>query len=229
VIWSIVVAAGRAERFGRLVPKQFETLAGRRVVDWSIASASEVSDGVVLVVPPGYADAESVQPGSDSGVPVRVVVGGETRSESVRHGLAAVPDEASIVVVHDAARPLARPELFRDVIRAVRDGAEGAVPGLALVDTVKRVEQPLSDENRPQVVETLDRSNLVRVQTPQAFAAASLRRAHDAGGDATDDAALVEALGGRVVVVAGDPENVKLTVLGDLSLAEAALAERGAL
>jgi 2-C-methyl-D-erythritol 4-phosphate cytidylyltransferase len=155
------------------------------------------------------------------------VVGGETRSESVRHGLAAVPDEASIVIVHDAARPLARAELFRDVIRAVRDGADGAVPGLPLVDTVKRIDRPIDAETAPEVIETLDRSSLVAVQTPQAFAATALRRAHDGGGEASDDAALVEARGGRVVVVAGDPENVKLTVPGDLTLAEAALSDRG--
>ena len=227
MIWSIVVAAGRAERFGRIVPKQFEALAGQRVVDWSVASASEVSDGVVLVVPPGYADSESNDTRTHAGVDVRVVVGGETRSESVRHGLAAVPDEASIVIVHDAARPLARAELFRDVIRAVRDGADGAVPGLPLVDTVKRIDRPVDAETSPEVIETLDRSSLVAVQTPQAFAAAALRGAHEGDGEATDDAALVEARGGRVVVVAGDPENVKLTVPGDLTLAEAALSDRG--
>lgn len=205
----VVVAAGSGTRFGAL--KQFEHLGPRRVVDWAVAAARSIADGVVLVVPPG-----SPLPRRDDGTEhVDVFVGGgATRSASVRAGLAAVPAHVEIVVVHDAARPLASPALFRAVVSAVRDGADGAVPGVALADTVKRV-------RGGTVVATLDRAELVAVQTPQAFRAAILRRAHDVGGEATDDAALVEAAGGRVVVIAGEPANAKLTSPADLAAAEA--------
>jgi 2-C-methyl-D-erythritol 4-phosphate cytidylyltransferase len=196
--WAIVVAAGRGERYGR--PKQLEVIAGKRVLDWSVDDARATCDGVVVVVPPG-------EPG---------VEGGATRSESVRNGLAHVPDDAEVIVVHDAARPAAGVALFRAVIDAVREGADAAIPGIPVTDTVKRVDGSV-------VVETLDRSTLVAVQTPQAFAAAALRAAHASGADATDDAALVERAGGRVVVVPGRVENRKLTERSDLAALEAAL------
>jgi 2-C-methyl-D-erythritol 4-phosphate cytidylyltransferase len=135
------------------------------------------------------------------------VAGGASRSASVRAGLAAVPADAEVVVVHDAARPAARPALFESVVAAVLAGADAAIPGVPLVDTVKRVAGGV-------VVETLDRTALVAVQTPQAFRAAVLREAE---GEATDDAALVEAAGGRVVVVPGDPANLKVTEPADLA------------
>jgi 2-C-methyl-D-erythritol 4-phosphate cytidylyltransferase len=132
--------------------------------------------------------------------------------------LAAVPGDAEVVVVHDAARPLAPVGLFEEVVRAVRDGADGAVPGLALADTVKAVDDGI-------VVQTLDRSRLVAVQTPQAFRADMLRRAHEGDPEASDDAALVEAAGGRVVVVDGDPANAKITTNHDLLVARAIVDE----
>jgi 2-C-methyl-D-erythritol 4-phosphate cytidylyltransferase len=199
MVWVVVVAAGRGERYG--APKQYELLAGRRVLDWSLAAARAVAGGIVLVVAPGReGDREDVD---------AVVVGGATRSASVRAGLAAVPADASIVVVHDAARPAANGGLFDAVVRAVLGGADAAVPGVTVVDTVKRVGAD------GVVVETLDRDELVAVQTPQAFKADVLRAAHAGGGDASDDAALVEAAGGRVVVVPGDPRNIKLTTAAD--------------
>jgi 2-C-methyl-D-erythritol 4-phosphate cytidylyltransferase len=137
----------------------------------------------------------------------------------VRNGLAVVPEVAEVVIVHDAARPLASPALFGAVVAALVDGVDGAVPGLAVADTVKRHQQG-------RVVETLDRSDLVVVQTPQAFRATSLRRAHRIGGDATDDAALVEASGGTVVVVTGETSNFKLTLPEDLERAEEELRVR---
>jgi 2-C-methyl-D-erythritol 4-phosphate cytidylyltransferase len=197
--WAIVVAAGRGDRFGG--PTQFEVIAGRRVLDWSIDAARAASDGVVVVVPPGH----------DGGV-----AGGATRSESVRNGLAAVPEDADVIVVHDAARPAAGAALFGAVIAAVRAGADAAIPGVPVTDTIKRVDGDV-------VVETLDRSALVAVQTPQAFRAAALRAAHAEGGDATDDAALVERAGGRVVVVPGDAANRKLTEPDDVAALERAL------
>ena len=208
--WAIVVAAGSGARFGGA--KQFQALAGRPVLDRSVAAARSVADGVVVVVPPDRCD--TAVAGADS-----VVAGAATRSGSVRAGLAAVPADAEVVVVHDAARPLAPADLFRRVVEEVASGrADCALPGLAVSDTVKRVDAA------GVVEETLDRSRLVLVQTPQAFAAGALRRAHAGGAEATDDAALIEAAGGRVVVVAGDPGNLKITHPADLAVAEALLA-----
>lgn len=167
-------------------------------------------DGVVLVVPAGSA--------GDPEPPADLVVGGaETRPGSVRRGLAAVPADADVIAVHDAARPLATAELFSSAVHAVRSGADGAVCAVPISDTVKRVEEGT-------VTETLDRSGLWAVQTPQAFGAAVLRAAHEDGPEATDDAALVERMGGRVVVVPGDVRNIKLTRPADLPVAEALLS-----
>jgi 2-C-methyl-D-erythritol 4-phosphate cytidylyltransferase len=200
------VAAGSSSRFGRL--KQFEFLAGRQVLDWSMEAARSVAAGVVLVVP-GPAR------GKDREADV-VVAGGSTRAASVRAGLDAVPDDAEVIVVHDAARPLAGADLFRAVVDALVPGVDAAIPGLPVAETVKQVADG-------RVVSTLDRSELVAVQTPQAFRAAGLRSAHGTGGEATDDAALVEAAGGTVVVVPGDRRNVKLTEASDLVVLEALL------
>src|SRR5438270_7709606 len=202
-VWAVVVAAGTGVRFGRL--KQYEQRGDRRVLDWALERTRAVADGLVLVVPPERAGE------SEHGVDA-VVAGAETRAGSVRAGLAAVPDEAEVVVVHDAARPLASAALFQRVVDAVRAGADGAVPGLPVTDTVKVVEDGT-------VTETLERSRLVAVQTPQAFAAGTLRRAHERGGEGTDDASLVEAFGGRVVVVPGEDVNTKITTQHDLVVA----------
>ncbi|HEY8217143.1 MAG TPA: 2-C-methyl-D-erythritol 4-phosphate cytidylyltransferase [Acidimicrobiia bacterium] len=205
---AIVVAAGLGERFG--APKQFLVAGSARLVDHAVTAAGAVCDEVVVVLPPGRAwDGADVAASVD---------GGATRSASVRAGLAAADPEAEIVVVHDAARALATPALFELVIDAVRAGADGAVPAVPVADTLKRV-------TGDRVVGTVDRAELVAVQTPQAFRAGCLRAAHTAGDDATDDAALVEAAGGTVVVVAGDPRNVKITTVADLAVVEALLAE----
>ena len=208
-----MVAGGGGRRFGG--PKQFEDLHGRRVLDWSLAAARAACDGVVAVVPSDRLSAERGGLQSEAGVVV-VVAGGSTRSGSVRAGLAAVPDDAEIVVVHDAARPLAGADLFHRTVAAVRAGADAAIPGVPVTDTVKRVEDG-------RVVETVERSRLVAVQTPQAFRAEALRRAHAGDPEATDDAALVESVGGTVVVVEGDPRNFKLTSPDDLVVARALL------
>ncbi len=176
-----------------------------------MAAASSSCDGVVVVLPPGW-DGDG-PPGATP------VPGGASRSDSVRAGLAAVPETAGIVVVHDAARPLASPALFAAVVAAVRAGADGAIPALPVVDTLKRV-----DGDR--VVGTVSREALVAVQTPQAFRAGALRTAHSTGGEATDDAALVESAGGTVVVVAGEPDNLKVTTPTDLVRAAFLLGER---
>ena len=138
-----------------------------------------------------------------------VVAGGDTRSASVRAGLAAIAPDTDIVVVHDAARPLASPELFELVIDAVRAGADAAVPALPVADTLKRV-----DGDR--VVETVDRTRWSRCRHRRRSALGAARE-HERGDDATDDAALVEAAGGTVVIVAGDPRNLKVTTVADLA------------
>jgi 2-C-methyl-D-erythritol 4-phosphate cytidylyltransferase len=214
-VWAVVVAAGSGVRFGG--PKQFAVLAGVRVVDRALAVALDACDGVVLVL----TDPDAW----DSARPDAVVAGGATRAESVRAGLAAVPADAEVVVVHDAARPLAGIDLYRAVIDAVRAGADGAIPGLPVADTLKRVDVDADASGPGVIVGTVDRDGLVAAQTPQAFRADVLRAAHASGGDATDDAALVEAHGGKVVVVPGDPRNLKLTGPRDLAVAEALLRD----
>ena len=201
-VWGIVVAAGAGRRFGRA--KQFEALGDRRLVDRAVETALLGCDEIVLVLPAG---AEWAGPAVHT-----VVAGGVTRSDSVRAGLGAVPGHVAVVVVHDAARPLASPQLFEAVIAEIAAGADAAVPGVPVTDTIKRVDGL-------RVVETVARDTVVAVQTPQAFAASALRAAHAAGGEATDDAALVEAAGGRVVVVPGEPHNLKITAPRDLALA----------
>jgi 2-C-methyl-D-erythritol 4-phosphate cytidylyltransferase len=194
--WAIIVAAGTGDRFGAL--KQFEPLGRRRVVDWSVATARDACDGVVLVVPASRLDVP--EPSTDV-----VVAGGATRSSSVRAGLAAVPESAEVIVVHDAARPVASAGLWKAVVDAVGRGADAAVPVVPIRDTLREV-----------AGSPVDRARIVAVQTPQAFRAEMLRRAHESGGEATDDATLVEAVGGRVVLVDGEPENLKITTPSDL-------------
>jgi 2-C-methyl-D-erythritol 4-phosphate cytidylyltransferase len=203
-VWAVVVGGGSGQRFGRL--KQFELLGNERMIDRSRRIAESVCDGVVLVVPAADAEREGA------------VAGGATRSDSVRAGLAAVPPEADIICVHDAARPLASAALYRRVIDAVVAGAAGAVPGVPVVDTIKVVDAGGA------ITATPDRASLVAVQTPQAFTAAALRAAHAAGGDGTDDASLVELAGGRCVVVPGEATNRKITDAADLEWARIELA-----
>ena len=195
----MVVGGGSGQRFG--AAKQYERLGGERIIDRSRRIAESVCDGVVLVVP--VADAAREQ----------AVAGGSTRSASVRAGLDAVPDDADVICVHDAVRPLATAQLYRRVIEAVAAGADAAVPAIAVSDTIKVVDA------EGTVVATPDRATLVAVQTPQAFRADVLRKAHASGSDGTDDAALVEAIGCRVVTVAGEPTNRKITDRADLEWA----------
>jgi 2-C-methyl-D-erythritol 4-phosphate cytidylyltransferase len=185
------------------------------VAAWSVETARSVADGVVLVVPAGRARGGRVEDeelGEDLGAD-KTVVGGATRAESVRAGLEVVPDAADVVVVHDAVRPLASVSLFRAVVDAVRGGAAGAIPVVPVADTLKKVSGDV-------VQSTIDREDLVTVQTPQAFAASALRAAHRGRGEATDDAGLLEEGGVAVRTVPGDARNVKITRPEDLELAE---------
>lgn len=208
-MWAIVVGAGAGTRFGR--PKQFESLGAERVIDRSVRTAAAACSGVVVVLP-GEAVASWDTPGTVA------VAGGASRAESVANGLAAVPAEAAVVCVHDAARPLADADLYARVVAAVLAGADGAVPGLPVADTIKVV------DDGSAVVTTPDRATLVAVQTPQAFRADVLRAAHAdpalAGDPAiTDDASMLERRGCRVVVVPGERDNRKITDPDDLAWA----------
>ena len=211
---AVVVAAGSGQRFGGA--KQFSILRGEVVAARSVALCRSVAEIVVLVVPDGATENTY---GADT-----VVVGGATRSASVRRGLDALPDDVTIIVIHDAARPLATEDLFSSVVEQLLDETvDAAIPGLAPTDTIKRIEER---DGRCWVAETIDRTSLATVQTPQAFRARSLRSAHGGDPDATDDAALIEAAGGTVVVVPGEIDNVKITAPGDLELAERILEHR---
>ena len=209
-VWIVVVGAGSGSRFGG--PKQYELLGSSRIIDRSIATARGAGDHVAVVVAAADVDDIGLQFGSQP--EIVVVAGGASRSVSVRNGLGAVPDDAEVVVVHDAARPLASPALFQQVIAAVRDGAEAAVPGLAVVDSLRRIDGG-----------AVDRSGVVAVQTPQAFRPEALRRAHREEADASDDATLVEMIGGKVVIVPGETTNFKITTAHDLAVARMLVAE----
>jgi 2-C-methyl-D-erythritol 4-phosphate cytidylyltransferase len=216
-VWAVLAAAGRGERLDADRPKAFAALRGRPLLAESLErlEASGWIESIVVVAPPDWEEpvillAEEL----GCGKVVASVAGGETRGESVRIGVGEVGDDAAVILVHDAARPLVSDEVIERLLVALNEGWDGAVPGLPVVDTVKRVEDGA-------VVETLPRAELVTVQTPQAFVAAVLRAA--LGGDAasaSDCASLVEARGGRVKVVDGDPRLVKVTTAEDLALVE---------
>ena len=213
---AVILAAGAGRRLGAEVPKAFFPIGDRPMlaVAASAAAASPAIAAIVVAAPPGYEDtARACLEGLD--VPSTVVEGGATRQASVRAALAAL-DGPAIVAVHDAARPFAPPDLFTEVVRAVADGADGAIPVLAVSDTVKRLDGL-------RVVDTVPREDLGLAQTPQAFRVAALRSAHAeatrAGYDVTDDAMLLEQVG-AVVAVPGDPRNFKITTMLDLARAE---------
>jgi 2-C-methyl-D-erythritol 4-phosphate cytidylyltransferase len=216
--WAILVAAGSGERLGAERPKAFVALGERVLLAESLErlDASEWIDAVVVAVPPDWEEAAiALAEEIVASKVAAVVTGGSTRAASVREALEQVPDDALVVIVHDAARPLVDDAVIERVILPLGEGYDGVVPGLALADTVKRVE-------RGVVAETVDRTGLVTVQTPQAFTASALRAAY-AGEEplaATDCAALVEARGGRIRVVAGDPRLLKITTADDLALVE---------
>jgi 2-C-methyl-D-erythritol 4-phosphate cytidylyltransferase len=213
-VWAILAAAGRGDRLGLDRPKAFAPLNDRPLIAESLErlDASDWIEGIVVAAPPEWEEpcilvAEEIAAGKVA----ETVTGGETRSESVRNALAQVPEVAAVVLVHDAARPLVTEEVIERVVTALEDGWDAAVPSLPVADTVKRVEGEA-------VAETIDREGLVIVQTPQAFLVDVLHRAVESGGEASDCAALVEAAGGRVRAVQGDPRLLKVTEPSDLEL-----------
>jgi 2-C-methyl-D-erythritol 4-phosphate cytidylyltransferase len=221
-VWAVLAAAGQGERLGSDRPKAFARLGGRPLLAESLErlDGSDWIDQIVIAAPPGWEEPSILV--AEEIVATKVhstVTGGDTRSDSVRLALEAVPGEAAAVVVHDAARPLVPEDVLERVLTALGEGWDGAVPTLPLADTVKRVEGD-------QVVETLARDELVAVQTPQAFVAAVLQAAlsGDVSG-ATDCSSLVEARGGRVKAVPGDPRLLKVTDEEDLALVESWLEQ----
>jgi 2-C-methyl-D-erythritol 4-phosphate cytidylyltransferase len=212
-VWAILVAAGRGERLGLDRPKAFARLGEEPLLAEPLRrlDACPWVDDIVLVAPPGWEEPAILLAEEEGCGKVRAcVTGGETRSDSVRAGLGEVPPDALVVLVHDAARPLVTDEVVERVLGPLSEGWDGAVPGLPVGDTLKRVG---SDGG---VEETVPRDGLWAVQTPQAFVAGTLRRAQTGGADATDCAGLVEAAGGRVKIVDGDPRLLKVTSETDL-------------
>jgi 2-C-methyl-D-erythritol 4-phosphate cytidylyltransferase len=213
-VWAILLAAGRGERLGLDHPKAFAKLGEdpllaeplRRLED------SDWIDAIVVVAPPEWEEpvillAEELGCGKANAC----VAGGATRTDSVRAGLAEVPADALVVLVHDAARPFVSDEVIERVLAPLSEGWDGVVPGLPVSDTLKRVEPDGA------IVETVSRDSLYAVQTPQAFPADVLRRAVAGSAEATDCAGLVEAAGGRVKVVPGDERLLKVTTADDLA------------
>jgi len=216
-VWAVLAAAGKGERLGSDRPKAFARLGGRPLLAESLErlDGSDWIDQIVIAAPPGWEEPSILV--AEEIVANKVhsaVTGGVTRSESVRLALEDVPEEAPVVLVHDAARPLVPEDVIERVLTGLGEGWDGAVPTLALADTIKRVEGD-------RVVETLAREALVAVQTPQAFVAGVLRAALAGNvSDATDCSSLVEARGGRVKAVPGDPRLLKVTGEDDLALVE---------
>ncbi|WP_418957805.1 2-C-methyl-D-erythritol 4-phosphate cytidylyltransferase [Streptomyces tritici] len=234
---AVIPAAGRGVRLGPGAPKALRALNGTPMLVHAVrAMAASRAVSLVVVVAPADGVGEVKRLLDEHALPTRtdylVVPGGDTRQESVRLGLDALPEGIDIVLVHDAARPLVPVDTVDTVVEAVRDGAVAVVPALPAADTVKEVE-PAARPGEPEpVVATPDRSRLRAVQTPQGFDRETLVNAHATvafGGDgATDDAGMVERLGAPVVVVPGHEEAFKVTRPLDLVLAEAVLARRRA-
>lgn len=222
---AVVLAAGAGRRVGADEPKAFLLIGGRPMLSVAVgaAAASPAVEAVVITAPEGWEDRARACV-EDCGVVATVVTGGPTRQASVLAALEAVPARTEVVAIHDAARPFAPPDLFTAVITTVDADTPGAVPVAQVADTVKRVAGG-------RVVGTLDRDELALAQTPQAFVVQVLRtaleRAEAAGVVLTDDAAALEADGCAVAVVAGDPNNVKITTLLDLANADARMGGSG--
>ncbi len=219
--WALLVAAGAGERLEIERPKAFASLGGRPLLAESLDRLDRSSwvDAIVVAAPAGWEEPAILLAEELAATKVvACVTGGATRADSVRAALEEVSDDALVVLVHDAARPLVSDAVLDRVLAPLDEGFDGVVPALAIPDTVKRVENGV-------VVETVSREDLVGAQTPQAFLASALRRAFE--GDisaATDCASLVERAGGRVVAVEGEPTLLKVTTPADLALVEALLA-----
>lgn len=209
MIAAIIAAAGSGERFGASIPKALVQLGDRTLIEHAVSSLLTVADQIIITAPLGYESAISKLVGDE----ILVVTGGSTRSESVRIGLSQIAEGTEYVLVHDAARALATSALAQRVIKTLQGGDVAVIPGLAQTDTVKVV------DTHGFVTSTPDRVNLRRVQTPQGFSALVLKQAHASALDATDDGALVEALGLKVRIIEGEERAIKITTPSDLATA----------
>lgn len=221
-VWALLAAAGSGERLGIDRPKAFASLAGRPLLAESLDRLDRCPwiDAIVVAAPAGWEEPSILLAEELAATKVvSCVTGGGTRAKSVREALTAVPDEALVVLVHDAARPLVDDAVVERVLAPLAEGFDGAVPALPIPDTVKRVEEGA-------VIETVARDELVRAQTPQAFLAPVFRHAYAGDvADATDCASLVERAGGRIAVVEGDPRLLKVTTRDDLAFVESLLTD----
>ena len=206
---AIIAAAGSGERFGATLPKALISLGNRTLIEHAVAALAPVASEIVICAPAGYEKQIQELVGSE----ITVVVGGTTRSESVRAGISALSGNAKYVLVHDAARALASTQLAKSVLAALEKGEVAVIPGLELIDTVKSV------DTKGHVTSTPDRTTMRRVQTPQGFDVKVLKKAHSTGADATDDGALVEALGHKVLIINGEERAIKITTPSDLATA----------
>ncbi|HKV55203.1 MAG TPA: 2-C-methyl-D-erythritol 4-phosphate cytidylyltransferase [Candidatus Binataceae bacterium] len=218
---AIIVAAGSGTRLGLALPKAFVRIDGQSMLGRVLHTMRAVdSIGEVVIAAPDKMEAEARAEVSAAGleIPVKITAGGERRQDSVRRALALTSAEAEIIVVHDAARPFATPAIFASSLQAVGAGIAGAIAAVPLADSLKLVDQNF-------VRSTVPRTRLWQAQTPQTFRREVLVAAHERAVrehlTATDDAELVEAAGGKIVVVEGSPLNLKVTTPDDLRMAEA--------
>ncbi|WP_163543692.1 2-C-methyl-D-erythritol 4-phosphate cytidylyltransferase [Occultella kanbiaonis] len=232
-VGAVLAAAGSGSRLGHTVPKALVPLGGEALV---ARAARGLADSglvrrIVVTAPAGYLDQVRAAVAPVSSVDIEVVDGGATRQASVASGLRALGESDLVILVHDAARPLVSADLIGRLVAAVRAGHPAVVPGVPVVDTIRAVD----DGDPPRAIATPDRSELRAIQTPQAFDADVLRRAHAHGAAradseavaAGDDAGLVEALGIAVHVVPGEARALKITTRHDLSVAALYLEEDG--
>ena len=212
---AIIAAAGSGERFGATLPKALITLGNRTLIEHAVAALAPIASEIVICAPAGYEKQIQELVGAD----ITVVTGGTTRSDSVRAGITALTGKNKYVLVHDAARALASTQLARNVLAALEKGEVAVIPGLELIDTVKSV------DSSGHVTSTPDRASLRRVQTPQGFDLEILKKAHSSGANATDDGALVEAIGHKVLIINGEERALKITTPADLATALSTLGD----
>ena len=212
---AIIAAAGSGERFGATLPKALITLGNRTLIEHAVAALAPIASEIVICAPAGYEKQIQELVGAD----ITVVTGGITRSDSVRAGITALTGNNKYVLVHDAARALASTQLAKNVLAALEKGEVAVIPGLELIDTVKSV------DSSGHVTSTPDRASLRRVQTPQGFDLEILKKAHSSGANATDDGALVEAIGHKVLIINGEDRALKITTPADLATALSTLGD----
>ena len=212
---AIIAAAGSGERFGATLPKALITLGNRTLIEHAVAALAPIASEIVICAPAGYEKQIQELVGAD----ITVVTGGTTRSDSVRAGITALTGNNKYVLVHDAARALASTQLAKNVLAALEKGEVAVIPGLELIDTVKSVDAG------GHVTSTPDRASLRRVQTPQGFDLEILKKAHSSGANATDDGALVEAIGHKVLIINGEDRALKITTPADLATALSTLGD----